>query len=137
MKTLLTIGMFLFTMSLFAQDTSTTTSSYRVVAQTGKTPVVVNPTYVGGVDAMNLFISENIKYPEVAKTSGQYGKVYVAFKVKEDGTLVDLEVTRGISPELNEEALRIVGSMPKWNSGTRDGQPATIRYYIPVEFKLK
>ena len=137
MKTLLTIGMFLFTMSLFAQDTSTTTSSYRVVAQTAKTPVVVNPTYVGGVDAMNLFISENIKYPEVAKTSGQFGKVYVAFKVKEDGTLIDLEVTRGISPELNEEALRIVGAMPKWNPGTRDGQTATIRYYIPVEFKVK
>lgn len=137
MKTLLTIGIFLCTMSLLAQDTINTKSSYRVVAQTIKTSEVINPTYIGGVDAMNLFISENIIYPEVAKTSGQYGKVYVAFKVKEDGTLIDIEVTRGISPELNEEALRVVGAMPKWNPGTKDGQPATIRYYIPVEFKVK
>lgn len=138
MKTSVTIALILLSISLYAQDTitTTTTSSYRVVSQSTKTDDVVNPSYVGGVEAMNLFISENIKYPELAKTSAQYGKVYVAFKVQEDGSLIDIEITKGISPELNEEALRIVKAMPKWNPGTKGGQPTIIRYYIPIEFKL-
>jgi len=137
MKTLTTIAFFLLSLNLFAQDTITTSGTYRVVSQSTKTDQVVNPTYVGGEEAMKQFISETINYPELAKVSGQYGKVYVAFKVQEDGSLIDLEITRGISPELNAEALRVVGAMPKWNPGTKDGQPATIRYYIPVEFKAK
>ncbi len=135
MKTFITIVFFLLSLSFFAQDTITTTGSYRVVSQSTKTAEIINPTYVGGEEAMKQFIAETIIYPQMAKISGQFGKVYVAFKVQEDGSLIDLEITRGISPELNAEALRVVGAMPKWNPGTKGGQPATIRYYIPVEFK--
>ena len=136
MKTLITIGLFLLGFNLKAQQT-TTTSTYRVVAQSEKSVEVVKPSYVGGEEAMKKFISETIEYPEDAKALNQYGKVYVAFEVKEDGTLINLEVTKGLSPDLDAEALRVVQAMPKWNPGTKNGEASTMRYYIPIEFKLK
>lgn len=136
MKTLITIGLFLLGFNLQAQQT-TTTSTYRVVAQSEKSAEVVKPSYVGGEEAMKKFISETIEYPEDAKVLNQYGKVYVAFEVKEDGTLINLEVTKGISPDLDAEALRVVKAMPKWNPGTKNGEASTMRFYIPVEFKLR
>ena len=136
MKTVITIGLFLLGFNLQAQQT-TTTSTYRVVAQSEKPAEVIKPSYVGGEEAMKNFISETIIYPEGAKTLNQFGKVYVAFEVKEDGTLINLEVTKGISPDLDAEALRVVQAMPKWNPGTQNGEASTMRYYIPVEFKLK
>lgn len=138
MEKILLIAVSFLGFNLVAQDTIVEKSTtYHVVSQPTTYEETINPKYNGGEEAMNKFITETIRYPESAKLSGQHGKVYVAFKVKEDGSLIDVEITRGVSPLLDEEALRVVKAMPAWIPGTKGGKNATMRYYIPVEFKAK
>ena len=138
MKTIVTLSLLIGTSFIKAQESSvtSTTIAYRVVSKSA-TEVVINPKYDGGVEAMNAFIVENLSYPSEFKMSGQYGKVFVAFKVMEDGTLEDIEISRGISEGLDAEALRVVHLMPKWIPGTKNDKAVPMRYYIPVEFKAK
>lgn len=119
-----------------AQDTIIEkATSYHVVPQKITYEETINPKYKGGVEEMNKFITENLKIPGDSKVSGLYGKVYVAFKVAEDGSLIDIEISQGISESMNEEAIRVVKAMPKWIPGTKGGKNTTMRYYIPIEFK--
>lgn len=136
MKPIKLIVILLCSFSASAQDTIIEKStSYYVVPQQTTYVETVNPKYDGGVEAMNKFISENIKMPGDAKMAGVREKVYVAFKVTEDGSLIDVEISRGVMPSMDEEAMRVVKAMPKWIPGTKGGKPTVMRYYIPVDFK--
>jgi len=119
-----------------AQDTIVEkATSYHVVSSSTTYEESTKPRYKGGAEAMNKFISDNVVVPGDAKLAGQYGKVYVAFKVMEDGSMADVEVSRGIAPSLDAEAMRVVKTMPNWIPGTKGGDNIAMRYYIPVEFK--
>jgi len=78
----------------------------------------------------------NIKYPEVARTSGITGTVYVQFVVEKDGSISDVKVVRGIGGGCDEEAVRVVKSMPRWKPGKQRGQPVRVYFTLPIEFKL-
>lgn len=93
------------------------------------------PQFPGGELAMYDFIKEKLVYPEMWKGSGRKGKVYVEFLVQLDGTVTNERVLRGIDPEVNNEALRVVRSMPKWKPGTIKGKPIVARLVLPVYFK--
>ena len=83
------------------------------------------------------FFSQNIKYPTAASKAGIQGKVIVEFLVEKDGSIADITVKQGVNPELDAEAVRVVGLMPKWKPGEQRGEPVSVRYTMPIAFSLK
>jgi TonB family protein len=94
------------------------------------------PSYPGGQDAMSKFLVEHIKYPEVAMKNNVQGKVFVTFVVRTDGSLTDAKVLRGIGGGCDEEALRVVKLMPKWNPGEQTGKLVDVQFNLPIKFAL-
>lgn len=94
------------------------------------------PEYPGGNQAMSRFMAENIKYPQEAKTKGVTGVVFVAFIIEKDGSVSNVSVLRGVGAGCNEEAMRVVGKMPKWKPGENKGKPVRVEFNLPVKFKL-
>ena len=95
------------------------------------------PEFPGGQQAMLAFLSENVKYPVIARENGIQGTCIVQFVVNKDGSIVDVAVVRsGGDPSLDKEALRVIKSMPKWRPGMLKGKPVRVKYTIPVNFKL-
>ena len=96
----------------------------------------VMPEFPGGTNAMFDFIRKNVKYPESAKEKGIEGRVYVNFVIDKDGSISDIKVLRGLCKEIDEEAVRVVKAMPKWNPGMQDGEPVRVQYMLPFYFKI-
>ena len=94
------------------------------------------PEFPGGIQAMMKFLSTNIKYPVEAQKKGISGRVIVQFVIMEDGTLDQAKVIRGVDPLLDEEALRVVKSMPKWKPGMERGEAVKVRFTAPIMFNL-
>lgn len=99
--------------------------------------VEVDPEFPGGMEALIKYLSENIKYPEQAKKDKIQGKVYISFVVEKDGSVADAKVLRGIGGGCDEEALRVVNAMPKWEPGKQKGTPVRVQYNLPIVFKLQ
>lgn len=103
------------------------------------TVVETMPEFPGGVKAMYEYLGKNIKYPEVAKEAGIQGKVYVSFVVGKNGEITDVKVLRGIpgGKMCDDEAVRVVKAMPKWNPGKQRGKAVKVSYMLPVQFTLR
>jgi TonB family protein len=67
---------------------------------------------------------------------GVTGTVYITFIIEKDGTLTNAKVLRGIGSGCDEEALRVVNMMPKWNPGEQKGKPVAVQFNLPIKFKL-
>lgn len=108
-------------------------------AETGKVYDVVErmPQFPGGSSAMFEFLSSNINYPEEAEKKGIQGRVIVTFIVECDGTVTNAKVAMSAGEHLDNEALRVIKSMPHWIPGTQDGHPVRVKYTAPVTFRLK
>ncbi len=91
----------------------------------------------GGMAGLMQFLSKNIKYPTIAQENGTQGRVTVQFVVNKDGSIVDAKVLRGVDPYLDKEALRVIGTMPKWKPGMQRGKPVRVKYTVPVMFRLQ
>ena len=100
------------------------------------TVVEVMPKYPGGRDAMYKFLGENIKYPQKAREEGISGTVYVQFVVEKDGRTTGFKILRSAEESLDNEALRVLKTMPKWEPGTQKGKPVRVQYNLPIKFKL-
>ena len=94
------------------------------------------PEFEGGVENMLKYLQQNIKYPEEAIKNGTQGRVVVQFVVNKDGSIVDANVVKSVSPELDAEALRVVKSMPKWTPGEQRVEKVRVQFTLPVQFKL-
>ncbi len=95
------------------------------------------PSFDGGNEAMVRFMVDNIKYPEVAKTKGIQGTVFVTFVVRKDGSVTGAKILRGIGSGCDEEAVRVVKAMPKWIPGENGGKPVDVVFNLPVKFLLE
>lgn len=95
------------------------------------------PSYPGGEQEMYRFISQNIEYPRMAKESGISGRVFVTFVVEKDGSVTDVQVLRGIGGGCDEEAIRVIKSMPKWKAGKQRGKAVRVQYRMPIKFTLQ
>ena len=95
------------------------------------------PKFPGGEEALRTYITQNVKYPEIAQKNGIQGKVYVSFVVEKDGSVDQVKIARGVDPSLNEEALRVVTSFPKWLPGKQKGEAVAVQYTVPVNFVLQ
>jgi len=94
------------------------------------------PEFPGGKIAMQKFIVDNVKYPGSAKKEGVTGKVYVSFVVTKDGEVKDAKVVRSVNPALDEEALRVIKSMPDWTPGKQRGKKLDVQLTLPINFSL-
>ena len=101
------------------------------------TVVEEQPGYPGGEEARISYLQQNIKYPEEAKELGIQGKVFVTFVVEVDGSITDVRVLRGIGGGCDEEAIRVVKSMPKWVPGKQRGVPVRVQFNLPIKFTLQ
>ena len=95
------------------------------------------PMFPGGDGALLQYISENTKYPENAKTQNIQGKVIIRFCVTSDGGVSLASVLKGVSPELDAEAMRVVNTLPSFRPGTQGGKAVPVWYMVPIAFTLK
>ena len=96
-----------------------------------------NPEFPGGLGELTAFMNKNLRYPTIAQENGISGRVTVSFVVNQDGSIVDIQVVRGLDPSLDKEATRVIGLMPKWKPGKQRGQAVRVRYNYPVVFRLQ
>ena len=94
------------------------------------------PEFPGGRDQLNKYYESNLRYPEVAIENGIQGRVIVQFIVNTDGSISDPTVIRSVDPACDEEALRVINSMPHWTPGQTNGKNVRVRYTLPVTFRL-
>ena len=94
------------------------------------------PEFPGGEVAIYPFIRSTLVYPKAALEAGKQGRVFVKFVVKENGQVEEVEVARGVSVELDSEAVRVIRSMPVWKPGKLDGKVTSCRMTLPVLFKI-
>lgn len=94
------------------------------------------PTFPGGDEELYAFIGQNIVYPEIAKKAGTEGRVTVRFTVGKDGRVSNPEILKGIGAGCDEEALRVVKSLPRFTPGKQNGVAVPVKYIVPIVFKL-
>lgn len=95
------------------------------------------PSFPGGVKALMDYLSENIKYPAAAERKDIQGRVIVQYVVQKDGSITDVKVVKSVHPLLDTEAIRVTTTMPKWIPGEYNGNPVSVRYTMPITFKLQ
>jgi protein TonB len=100
------------------------------------TVVEDQPTFPGGDEARIRFLTNNIKYPQMARESSIQGTVYVTFVVERDGSVTDVRILRGIGGGCDEEAIRVIKAMPKWIPGKQRGKPVRVQFNMPIKFTL-
>lgn len=108
-----------------------------VVEQEIFTIVEEMPEFPGGMTKLADYLAKNIKYPQMARESGIQGRVFVQFVVEPDGSVSNVAVMRSLGGGCDEEAMRVVKSMPKWKAGKQRGKPVRVSYILPVNFKLQ
>jgi periplasmic protein TonB len=96
-----------------------------------------NPEFPGGMGELNKYLGKNIKYPAAASRANVSGKVFMTFVVNVDGSIQDVSVLKGLGFGCDEEAIRVVRSMPKWRPGKQSGRPVRVKYNLPVSFVLE
>lgn len=98
--------------------------------------VEVPPSFPGGMTQFSNYIRQNLRYPEGAVTAKVEGKAFVSFVVTKSGSIRQVQVLKGIGYGTNEEAARLIQSMPNWNPGKQSGRPVNVRYNVVVPFRL-
>lgn len=94
------------------------------------------PHFPGGDGAMMKFINRERQYPHEAYAAGIEGRVLCSFIVNPDGTISNTEVIRGVEPDLNAEALRIIGRMPRWVAGKIGENPVPVYCIMAIPFRI-
>lgn len=94
------------------------------------------PQFPGGDSALIEYIKANLTYPTEAMEKGIEGTVIIQFVVEKDGSITNVIVTQSIGGGCDEEAVRVIKSLPKWEPGMQKGQPIRVYFTIPIEFVL-
>ncbi len=96
----------------------------------------VPPSFVGGEPEMYRFLAQKLSYPAEAVKNNTQGTVLVSFIVNKDGSVSNVGVEKGVSPEIDAEAIRVVKLMPKFNPGKMGGKPVNVAFRIPIRFQI-
>ena len=94
------------------------------------------PEFPGGSQKLFEYLIENTHYPEIAEKNGVQGRVVVTFMVEKDGRITEAKIAKSVDQSLDEEAIRVVKSMPKWKPGMCNGEPTRVKYTVPITFRL-
>jgi protein TonB len=95
------------------------------------------PAFPGGDKAMMEYIYANIQYPEIAKENNIQGRVILRFCVTYKGGVDQVSVMKTVDPALDNEAIRVIKSLPAWKPGKQGGKPVNVWYSVPIMFQLK
>ena len=95
------------------------------------------PEFPGGQQKMMKYLSENVRYPVIAAENGIQGRVICQFVVEKDGSITDIVVVRGVDKSLDNEAIRLIKTMPKWKAGKQRGKAVRVKFTLPVNFRLQ
>ncbi|KQC02129.1 energy transducer TonB [Pedobacter sp. Hv1] len=96
----------------------------------------VYPEFPGGMSAWARFIQKTLNYPYMAQENNVQGKVYLNFVVEKDGSITDVNVTRGIGAGCDEEAVRVIKKSPRWKPGMQNSMPVRVRYSLPINYTI-
>ena len=94
------------------------------------------PVFPGGLEGFTKYLAKNIKYPEAARKNKIQGRVILRFIVRKDGSITDVNLLRGVDPEIDKEAALVLSAMPKWQPGINKGKVVSCQYTVPVAFAL-
>ena len=144
-KIVLSLVMLLAVAALSAQNTRGKNNVKESVDEPTFIAVEQMPEFPGGDLELRKYIAANIKYPEEAKAKGLSGKVFVQFIIDKNGDVVNPKIARGIDPILDNEAIRVIKSLPKWKPGEQskrvDGEKVWVQknvsWIVPVDFQIK
>lgn len=127
------------TVSSYASESSSATTETEIIPADENIYETVEqlPEFPGGLPAMMQYLGNNIKYPNEAVKAGVEGRVVVKFVVNSRGKVCDPSIVKGVSPELDREALRVVAAMPDFKPGLHDGKSVSVWFTLPVIFKLQ
>ncbi len=102
------------------------------------TVVEQSPTFPGGEEALIQWLGTHVQYPEEAKKNAVEGTVFVTFVVEKDGSISDVKVLnpKAKTAVLEQEAVRVVRTMPKWKAGKSHGKKVRVQFNLPIVFKL-
>jgi periplasmic protein TonB len=131
MKSLFYIFFIFYSPVLIAQEItkdSLENEPYAVVDKTAE--------FAGGQDKFYKYASKIMRYPPDARRKGIEGIVYVRFIIEKDGSITHSEIVKGVSEDLDLEAIRVIDSMPKWIAGEKNGRKVRQVYTMPIKFKL-
>ena len=96
------------------------------------------PSFNGGdANTCTKWVMERIVYPEIARENGVQGRVTLQFTVEKDGRVTKVKVLRGVDPQLDKEAVRVVSMSPKWKPGKQRDRAVAVTYTFPVQFALR
>lgn len=94
------------------------------------------PQYTYGESGLSAFIARNIRYPREARQEGIEGRILCSFIVASDGSISNIEVVEGANTALNQEAVRVLGLMPKWIPGENNGEKVHVKCLLPIDFVI-
>jgi TonB family protein len=115
------------------KDSSTTAS------ETSETPLEVAeimPEFPGGTEALLSFIKDNLEYPQKAIDEQTEGRVIIRFVINSNGEISEPTILKGINKNLDQAAIDVINKLPRWKPGQQDGQPVSVRFTLPIVFKL-
>ena len=99
-------------------------------------PVEKMPEFIGGDKARVKYLRDNLKYPGPERTAGIEGTVYLKFLVNEKGEIKNVKILRGVSENIDKEAIRVLKDMPNWSPGKQRGKPVNVSFNLRISFKL-
>jgi protein TonB len=113
-------------------DSASNTNKASLTLNSGDIP----PSFPGGIDAWNKYLAKNLRYPYDAVQNNSQGIVFVRFVIEPDGSITSPTVMRGVSKDIDAEAIKVISKSPKWNPGIQNGKPVRVYYTVPVRFSL-
>jgi len=116
---------------ILVEDQSTENDSLKIF-----TEAEFMPKFVGGEIELNKFLNKNMLYPNLAKENNIEGRVIIRFVVEKDGSLSNIEILKKLGFGCDEEVIRLIKTMPKWNPGKTYGKAVRVNYILPIVFKL-
>lgn len=125
---------FMLILSLFATSIYGQESDSLLVEEEVYTIVHEPAQFPGGIEFYYDYLTMQLRYPKSAQKSGIQGRVFVQFIVEKDGAITNAKVVKGIGGGCDEEALRVIQSMPNWNPGRVEGQPVRQKMMQNVQF---
>lgn len=105
-------------------------------AETIYTFVEQPPAFPGGQEELMKYLGKHMKYPTLALHNETEGTVYVGFIVSKEGRIEDINVVKGLSKECDEEAVRVIKTMPDWKPGKQNGRAVTVKFMLPIRYHM-
>ncbi|MBO4645414.1 MAG: energy transducer TonB [Bacteroidales bacterium] len=133
------VGMAFSSATMASAQTIVPADSTEIIQIDGEIPDPIQPTkaeFIGGMDSLQKFLAENFKFPPLGEHMFK-GTIWVEFVVEETGEITHVKVIKGLYPSLDEEAKRLVSSMPPWKPAQSHGQPARSTYTLPITIQME